>query len=665
MLKLSKLAFCMSAAIALVACGGGGGGSGSDSEPATPTNPEVVDTSTSYIPVLLYVDDGSSVTTQADDSNSYQLCVAKVNAANCDNALDKTDVTVTTGKSSSLKTLTWKNSTYSKSDLANYEVIAYNNNKATVDFKYGLGDISYSESNKNLSFKRLYLNALSTMQYISKQKGSDFKSQIGVESSVDFATENFEANDNYRVLAQTIVNADYIKNTDKSFNDVFNKLNNSIEKIEKILANNWNISDIISAGDSYLDQERFEQPKNAENPKASFDFVVSNTENYKVSFSNTSVDPQGAKLTYTWKFGDGSSSTTENPEHVYANSTARTVSLKVCNDYDLCSTEVRKTVTPKCVVDCSAPNQAPKADFDVVNNKGVFTITNKSSDPEGKTLKNSWTVLLNGAEVKTISNNAKAFTYEALQTGSYQFKLVTTDVEGLSDTKSSQSINVTCLGTACDEQPVQNTVPVADFTYSVKNGAVTFTNTSTDADGDTLKSTWNVGNGNGEFSRKDKSFTINYSKVGTYTVTLVVNDGKADSKVKTEKITITCVDENGCSEPVNHEPEAKIAVLSKSDLTVKFSNTSSDADKDDLTVEWSFGDGQTSKDTSASVTHTYSKAGTYDVFVKVSDGKATVKSDIVQVTVSSATPVEECTADAACSEKCPANCPNDLKCTLN
>ena len=52
-----------------------------------------------------------------------------------------------------------------------------------------------------------------------------------------------------------------------------------------------------------------------------------------ISFSGTATDPEGSALTYKWYFGDGKSSTDQNPTHVYSQEGTFTVGLIVMDDH--------------------------------------------------------------------------------------------------------------------------------------------------------------------------------------------------------------------------------------------------------------------------------------------------------------------------------------------
>ena len=163
---------------------------------------------------------------------------------------------------------------------------------------------------------------------------------------------------------------------------------------------------------------------------------------------------------------------------------------------------------------------------------------------------------------------------------------------------------------------IENTPPVASFNTSTTSGPaplqVTFDGSgSSDADGDSLSYTWNFGNG--ETSTME-SPTITFDEPGSYLVSLVVSDGIDTSEEVTETITV--------EEVPNEVPIASFTSSTTSGeapLEVTFdASESSDADGDELTFAWDFGNGETS--TMESPTVTFEEAGSYLVTLVVSDG---------------------------------------------
>lgn len=158
--------------------------------------------------------------------------------------------------------------------------------------------------------------------------------------------------------------------------------------------------------------------------------------------------------------------------------------------------------------------------------------------------------------------------------------------------------------------------PQALFTVESTKGCapyqVVFTNTSTGA----ASFEWDFGNG--ETSTSTNPSYI-YTAAGTYTLTLEATSLCGSS---TKEITI---------EVGEFEIEAQASpYVGYAPLEVEFLLTTSCA-KEPSTIEWSFGDEETS--TEPNPTHTYSQAGFYEVLVQVFDaqGRSKTKSMMIEV----------------------------------
>ncbi len=174
-----------------------------------------------------------------------------------------------------------------------------------------------------------------------------------------------------------------------------------------------------------------------------------------------------------------------------------------------------------------------------------------------------------------------------------------------------------------------NERPVADAggPYSgTEDQDVTFNGSgSYDPDDDPLTYRWDFGDGSTGSGEKS---THAYSTGGTYTVTLIVNDGKADSDPDTTTATIAHVNDA----PVADAGPDQSAVVGE---TVTFDGTSSfDEDGTITSYDWDFGDETTGSGVTA--THTYSTAGIYIVTLTVTDEGDLTGSDTAKVTVTEA-----------------------------
>ena len=117
-------------------------------------------------------------------------------------------------------------------------------------------------------------------------------------------------------------------------------------------------------------------------PTASFSSTCSDL---SCDFTNETFDPDlGDIVTYLWDFGDGNTSTEENPSHAYASAGTYSVSLTADDGTDTDAFSDDVTVTEP------APNQPPTADFSASCTDLDCTFTDLSSDPDGDPLSYLW-----------------------------------------------------------------------------------------------------------------------------------------------------------------------------------------------------------------------------------------------------------------------------------
>jgi PKD repeat protein len=156
-------------------------------------------------------------------------------------------------------------------------------------------------------------------------------------------------------------------------------------------------------------------------------------------------------------------------------------------------------------------NSPPVADFSFDCTDLVCDFTDESTDVDGTIVSHQWN-FGDGATSTEVSP-----THGFIGSGTYTVALTVTDDQGRSAT-GSQEIAVS------DGTPPPNNPPDASFTWSCTGLDCTFTNTSTDPDGNALTFVWDFGDG---ATSTASSPTHSYAAPGSYTVNLEASDGAA------------------------------------------------------------------------------------------------------------------------------------------
>jgi PKD repeat protein len=384
-----------------------------------------------------------------------------------------------------------------------------------------------------------------------------------------------------------------------------------------------------------------ESPKGAANRPPTANFSVSprrGTSPLHVSFTNRSTDPDGHVTRFGWTFGDGAGSTEEHPSHTYAHPGEFVATLVVTDDRGLASPVRRETIRVDRAPGNDTPpdgeppapadgNRPPRPDFRVSVRSGAaplaVTFTNRSSDPDGDALTFSWDF----GDGTQSTERDPVHTYA--RGGRFVATLTATDARGAHADRPKQD-TITVTGTAGGASPGgTNRPPQADFRVSVRSGvaplAVSFTNRSTDPDGDALVSSWDFGDGTRTSAEHP---THTYTHAGKFIVTLIVTDTRGARTERAKQETITVAGNRAPAADFRAEPRR-----GRVPLTVRFQNRSADPDSQPVTSAWDFGDGTLA--TEHSPTHTYTRAGTFVVTLMVSDASgaaaARPKQDTIEV----------------------------------
>ncbi len=279
-----------------------------------------------------------------------------------------------------------------------------------------------------------------------------------------------------------------------------------------------------------------------------------------VTFADLST---GAPTTWAWDFGDGGTSTLQNPTHTYAANGTYNVCLTASN---LCGSN---TICISVVVAACVP---PVANWTSVTAGLVVNFGDLSLNSP-----TTWAWDFGDGGTSTLQN--PTHTYATV--GSFTVCLIITNVCG-ADTLCN-SINTGCNS------------PVAGFTRIPTNLSVAFTDATTNGPTSWL---WDFGDGN---TSTLQSPTHVYAASGTYTVCLT-STNTCGSNTTCTVITVSCP-----------APVASFT-LTTTQLTVNLTSTSTG---NPSTYAWTFGDGGTSSLQSPS--HVYAQGGTYMICLTVTN----------------------------------------------
>jgi len=154
-----------------------------------------------------------------------------------------------------------------------------------------------------------------------------------------------------------------------------------------------------------------------------------------VQFTDDSVDGSSPVEAWTWDFGDGETSTEENPSHVYENAGTYNVSLTVTSD-DGSDEEIRANV----ITVTSGSGTAPTAAFsaDVVTGNAPLTVQFTDESTEGTSPITTWR--WDFGDGGTSEGENPSHIYSAA--GSYTVSLTVTTLDGLDTETKTDFITV-------------------------------------------------------------------------------------------------------------------------------------------------------------------------------------------------------------------------------
>ena len=338
-----------------------------------------------------------------------------------------------------------------------------------------------------------------------------------------------------------------------------------------------------------------------------------------VTYTVSANDPDGDALSYVWTFPENETRTgQEMRQETYEEAGTYIVTVKVSDGKggvasDSVSVSVAEPATDELSVALAA-----------VPTKGNAPLTVSFAAVASGTHDDSLSYTWNFGTGDTVTGEReRSYTYNT--PGTYLATVTVTDGEG-SSADASVSITV-------DQDvppPSENRPPTVELKTNKVSGTtpldVSFTTTAADPNNDTLKYTWDFGDGTTAVGGIAQTHT--YTASGTFTATVVVTDGRGGSAQDSVEITTT-------PPPPENAPPTVALEADKTEgtvpLDVSFSATASDPNGDTLSYTWDFGDGVTVA-TGSTQTHTYTDAGTFTATVIVADGRGGSAQDSVKIT---------------------------------
>ncbi|TMI62931.1 MAG: PKD domain-containing protein [Bacteroidetes bacterium] len=333
-------------------------------------------------------------------------------------------------------------------------------------------------------------------------------------------------------------------------------------------------------------------------PQAAFNSLPEVCLGNSISFTDQSTAANATVNSWQWDFGDGNTSTVQNPSHTYAAAGSYTVTLKVGTDKG-CQTVA--LIATRTVIVNPLPIPAYNTSAPLCQTRGI-TFTDISNANAGVLTTWRWNF---GDGSTSILTTGTPFTHTYANAGTYP---TTLQVE----------TNKGCVSTVLMRDVVINNRPKAGFVapeICLTDPFAPFLDTSSIAAGSITGWDWNFGDPNANAGNPNTSTVQNpshrYTVVGVYTATLVSTSAAGCKDTIAQTFTV-----NGSIPVAGFAVSNPNILCSNKTVTITDGSTVDFGNLIKVEIYWDFANDPTIKTTAsnpvsgATYTHTYPEFGT-------------------------------------------------------
>jgi PKD repeat protein len=325
-----------------------------------------------------------------------------------------------------------------------------------------------------------------------------------------------------------------------------------------------------------------------------------------LTFSQATESGGAAPLTYSWAFGDGTSSSGSlHPSHTYANPGSDTATVTV-TDADNVSSSSSVAVTVNDVAPTVTLSGPSAGDVGIAL---TFTGTATSVSPAVQAAGFTYSWTFGDGTTGTGAGPSHSFA----SAGSYTVKVTATDEYGKTGTASGSIIVSTSPTVSAGSALTVNAGSSLTFSQATESGGVA-----------PLTYSWAFGDGTSSSGSLHPSHT--YANPGSDTATVTVTDANNVSSSSSVAVTV-----NDVAPSVTLSGPTKGDVGTSLTFTATATSISPAVQAAGFTYKWDFGDGVNAKGGGSS--HAYGTAGSYTVTVTATDeyGKTGTASETITI----------------------------------